>query len=95
MNAPATVGWLWKDHYIAGETPSFHGDMARAFARMLHDPSCGERETAAIRRSIGHHCRTERLPGYEGRKWFCELFGNGPELNPDVAIAAGVHEAVE
>jgi len=82
----------WKQHYIAGETGDYHGDMARAFARMLLDPCCSPNDMQKIQQSINIHCRLERLPHHIGRKWFCELFGTDAERNPDVSHAALTRE---
>lgn len=63
---------LWKRHYHAGVTGSYHGDMVHAFKAMLADTDCDPVTRRKIERSIGAHKRTERLPTYTGRQWFCE-----------------------
>jgi hypothetical protein len=65
---------LWRRHYHAGITGSYHGDMAHAFKAMLADTDCGHLDRRKMLRSIDEHKRIERGPRYVGRQWFCETF---------------------
>lgn len=69
---------LWKRHYSA-TSGNYHCDMARAFQRMMDDSKCGEINRVKLRHTTEIHMQLERDPSYEGRKWFCEVFGKPEE----------------
>lgn len=67
---------LWKRHFFAGTTGSFHGDMATAFMWMLLDSECDQITRDNVKIAIGVHLMCEMSPQYTGRRWFCEIFGD-------------------
>jgi hypothetical protein len=70
---------LWKKHYHAGVTGSYHGDMALAFEAISKDPECDHATHEQLRQSVAIHMGLEHRPDHVGRKWFCEKFGTPSE----------------
>lgn len=70
---------LWRKHYAAGATGSYHGDMALAFAKIRQDELCDGTIAQMLMNAVRVHCRLERMPEHVGRKWFCEQFGTEQE----------------
>lgn len=70
---------LWAANYIPGETCSYHGDMAKAFERMLAEPLCDSVIAQSLKIAIYVHCRLERMERHVGPRWFCAVFGSAEE----------------